>query len=167
MHAHGLANTQYALAIAMNGLVVIALSVPLGALLVRFPRGYVLAGATLLLGIGFGLTAWVSTVPLYAVTVVLWTLGEIAAVPLSTAVIADLSPAHLRGLYQGIYGSAWGLASFVGPALSGLIIDRAGTKALWLGCFLLAGVLALGYLVLTRPVRRPLERRLRGASVTR
>jgi MFS family permease len=136
MHAHGLTSTHYAFAIALNGLVVIVLSVPLGSLFARFPRHYVLAGATLLLGTGFGLTALVSTLPLYAFTVILWTLGEIAAVPLATALIADLSPSHLRGLYQGVYGAAWGLASFVGPALSGLIIEQMGTRVLWFGCFL-------------------------------
>jgi MFS family permease len=157
MHAHGLTSTHYAFAIAMNGLVVIVLSVPLGSLFARFPRHYVLAGATLLLGTGFGLTALVSTLPLYAFTVILWTLGEIAAVPLATALIADLSPSHLRGLYQGVYGAAWGLASFVGPALSGLIIEQMGTRVLWFGCFLVAGLLALCYLALARPMRLRLE----------
>ncbi|MGZ3682157.1 MAG: MFS transporter, partial [Ktedonobacterales bacterium] len=150
MLAHGLTTTQYGIAIAMNGLVVIALSVPLGAVLERFPRRYVLAGASLTLGTGFGLTALVSSLPLYALTVVIWTLGEVAMVPLATTIVADLAPPHLRGFFQGVYGTAWGLASFVSPALSGLLIEQVGTRALWLGCFLLASLLALAYLLLVR-----------------
>ena len=125
MRAHGLSNAQYGIAIAMNGLAVVILSVPVSALVSRLPRSFVLAGATLLLGIGFGSTALVSTLPLYALTVIIWTLGEIIAVPLMQSIVADLSPAHLRGFFQGIYGTAWGLASFVGPTLE---IGRASWR---------------------------------------
>jgi MFS family permease len=157
MRAHGLTTTQYGLAIALNGLVVVALSLPISALVTRLPRSYVLAGATLLLGIGFGLTALVSTLPLYALTVAIWTFGEIAAVPLMTTIVADLSPSHLRGRFQGVYGVAWGLASFLGPTLGGIIVEHMGTRVLWLGCFLLALLLTLSYLALARPMRLRLE----------
>lgn len=136
-----------------NGLGVIILSVPISALVAHLPRSAVLAGATLLLGIGFGLTALVSTLPLYALIVSIWTLGEIAAVPLLTTIVADLSPANHRGRLQGIYGAVWGLASFLGPTLGGVIVVYLGMRVLWLGCFLLANLLALGSLALAHPLR--------------
>lgn len=154
MHSHGLTNAEYGAAIAMNGLVVITLSIPINHLLKRFPSGYVLAGASLMLALGFGLTIFASNLWFYAFTIVLWSIGEIAAVPLTTATVADLSPPHSRGMFQGILGAALGLASFAGPILGGLIIEHLGTRVLWLSCFILGNILVLGYLALTRMQKR-------------
>lgn len=148
MHSHGLTNAEYGAALAMNGLVVIVLSIPLNHLLKRFPHAYVLAGASFMLALGFGLTIFASNLWFYAFTIVLWSIGEIAAVPLTTAIIADLSPPHSRGIFQGILGAALGLASFAGPILGGLIIEHLGTRVLWLSCFIFGNILVLGYLTL-------------------
>lgn len=44
---------------------------------------------------------------------------------------ADIVPLQVRGLYQGILGSAWGVAAVLGPILGGLLTQRAT----WRWCF--------------------------------
>lgn len=154
MYAHGMNTAEYGIAIAMNGLLIVAISVPASHALVRFPRHVVLAVAAVLMGTGFGLVGFVHTLPLYALAVIIWTLGELTASPVSSTLIADISPTHLRGLYSGIFGTAWGLAAFVGPALGGLVLQRFGNLTLWSACFILGLITALGHLLLGRKLRK-------------
>jgi MFS family permease len=64
--------------------------------------------------------------------------------------VAELSPAHARGRYQGVYSLSWSLASFLGPALGGLLLQYAGGGAVWGGCALRGTLAAAGHLVLGR-----------------
>lgn len=48
------------------------------------------------------------SIPTYAATVAIWTLGEIGSNAVGPAMVADLAPSHLRGHYNGVYGAVWG-----------------------------------------------------------
>jgi MFS family permease len=113
-----------------------------------------MAVATLLLGIGFGLTAVADRFWAYAFTVGIWTLGEIIGATIAPAVVADLSPVDLRGTYQGVFGGAFGLAFFLGPVVGGWVFENAGPTTLWSGAFALSVLLALGYLAMARPAAK-------------
>ncbi len=148
MGAHGHDEWAYGKVVAVNGLLIVLLQPAMTRALAGFPRGPVLAAATAATGIGFGLYAVVSSVPLYALGVALWTLGEIASSPLQSVIVADLAPPHARGRYQGLYTMTWGLAFFLGPALGSWVLGRWSAPALWLGCVGLCLVTAVGYLAL-------------------
>jgi MFS family permease len=115
---------------------------------VRKPQ--VLAAACLLTGAGFGAVGLFSTLPLFMLAGVIWTLGEIGYEAVVPTIVADLAPAARRGSYQGCYQMAWGLASFAGPALGGQVLQRLGEGWLWGGCFGLGALLALGHYVVAR-----------------
>lgn len=152
MAADGLSPAQYGTAVSANGLLIVLLTVPATVWLARFARSRVLAVAALLLGGGFALTAVASTWGAYVGTVVVWTLGEILNAPVSSAVVADLAPAHARGRYQGVYSFAWGAASFLAPLLGSWAYDALGGTALWLACGVVGVVVAVGQL-LVAPAR--------------
>jgi MFS family permease len=154
MQANGLGPQQYGSAIAVNGLLIILLTIPVSNMAARWRRFETIAVSTILLGLGFGVTSPAHTLPLYMLSVVIWTLGEIAATAVAPAIIADLSPVELRGLYQGIFGSAWGLAFFVGPLAGGWVFENLGRDALWYGCLGLGLVLAICYLLMSAPAKR-------------
>jgi MFS family permease len=151
MRAHGMRPDHYGWAIAVNGALVVLLSIPAGNAATRWPRFGALAVAAMLLGAGFGLTAVSNTLPLYVLTVAVWTLGEIVGAVIAPAIVADLAPVDLRGLYQGIFNAAWGLSLFTGPLLGGWVFQHLGAQALWAGCFALGCLLAVGYLALAGP----------------
>ncbi len=148
MQSHGLGPREYGLAVAVNGLLIVLVSLPLSHAAGRWPRFGAMAGASLLLGLGFGFQAFADSLPLYAAAVAIWTLGEIIGATVAPAVIADLAPVERRGLYQGVFGSSWGLAFFAGPVLGGRILQDLGATTLWLGCLGLGVLLACGYLAL-------------------
>jgi MFS family permease len=154
----GLPPSDYGLAIAVNGALIVLITLRAVKIVERWPRFPALAVAALLLGTGFGLTGWVDTLPLYAFTVVIWTLGEIIGAAIAPVVVSELSPVDMRGLYQGIFGSMWGLAFFIGPVVGGWIYQELGSQALWGTVFIVGIVLAAAYLLVGIPARRRLHR---------
>jgi len=157
MQSHGLGPQQYGLAIAVNGFLIILVTIPISNIASKWPRFETIAISAVLLGFGFGFTAFASTLPLFVISVVIWTLGEIAATSVAPALIADLSPMELRGLYQGIFGSAWGLSYFLGPLVGGWVYENLGSNALWVSCLILGITLAFGYLAMSAQAKRRMQ----------
>lgn len=158
MQAQGLRPDQYGLTISANGALIVLFSIPAANFLTRWPRFPALALSTVFLGLGYGLTVFASTLPFYIFTVAVWTIGEIIASAVAPSIVADLSPVDLRGLYQGVYGSAWGLSFFIGPVIGGWVLEHAGAGMLWGGCALLGLLISLGYLALSAPANRRMGR---------
>ncbi|MGZ4400124.1 MAG: MFS transporter [Gaiellaceae bacterium] len=136
-HASGLSSADFGLLMAMNGIVITFCELPLTSLTQRLPPLPVMAAGQLLLGIGFGVTAFAHTLPALLGTVSIWTMGEMVNAPVSSAYLASLSPEHLRGRYAGAQSSTWALATVLAPGLGGVLfgIDE---RLLWLTCLLLA-----------------------------
>jgi predicted MFS family arabinose efflux permease len=150
----GLPPSDYGLAIAVNGALIVLITLQAVRYVERLPRFVGMAIAALLVGAGFGLTELADTLPLYALTVVVWTVGEILGAAIAPVIVSEMSPPDMRGLYQGIFGSAWGLAFFLGPALGGLVYGRLGSEVLWVATFGLGLFLFVGYLLLGAAARR-------------
>jgi len=158
MQANGLGPQPYGAAVAVNGFLIILVTIPISNMATKWPRFETIAISAIFLGLGFGFTAFATTLPLFMLSVAIWTLGEIAATSVAPAIIADLSPVELRGLYQGIFGSAWGLAFFIGPLAGGWVYEHLGSNTLWAGCFVLGVILAFGYLAMSKPAKRRMEK---------
>jgi predicted MFS family arabinose efflux permease len=151
VQASGLSASDYGLLISLNGLAIVFLELPIVALSRRFPYEPVLVLGSLLVGFGFALNAVANDMPELALTVLIWTIGEIVYAPVASAYVADLAPEHLRGRYQGAWGLTWGFAFVLAPGLGAAIFEASG-DALWLICGGL-GVLAAALIVAGRPRR--------------
>lgn len=151
MGAHGLTARQFGLVAAVNGVVIVLLQIPVTRMLRARSSAALLGAGALLLSWGFGLTVFATSVGLYAVTVVVWTLGEIVHAPASMSAVADLAPAHARGRYQGMFTLSWSAAAFAGPLAGGLTLQYLGRDSVWLGSAALGMVAAAGYYLLLRP----------------
>ncbi|MHC3469101.1 MDR family MFS transporter [Streptomyces sp. 7R007] len=146
----GFTPADYGLAIAVNGLLIVALQLPVTRLIEhRDPRRLLVVSA-LLAGYGFGLTAFAGAVGVFALTVCVWTLGEMINAPTQTGLVVRLSPVQGRGRYQGVYTLSWAVASLVAPLMSGFVIDHFGADWLWGTCAAVGTVAAAGYGVLMR-----------------
>jgi MFS family permease len=157
MLSHGLGPDAYGLAIAVNGLLIVLISIQVSNLAIRWPRFGAMAAAAMFLGLGFGFTAFANNLPLFALSVAIWTIGEILGATVAPVIIADLAPVELRGLYQGIFGSMWGLSLFVGPAIGGWVYQYAGATTLWTASFVIGCVLAVCYLAMSGAALRRLK----------
>lgn len=143
----GLKPSQYGVVISLNAILIVLVTVPVTRFLQRSPAPAVLALSGLFVGIGFGSTALASSMPAYAATVVLWTIGELIGSAVGPAVVADLSPASMRGRYQGAFTFTFSVAALVAPVGGGAVYDHLGGTALWVGCGLVSLAGAAGHLL--------------------
>ncbi len=137
MRADGLTPGAFGAVLALNGALVVLLSLPVARWLETRHTSGLLAAAAVLIALGVGSYAFAETTWAYAAGAVLWSLGEIAFLPIVPALVAARAPASLRGTYQGVYQSGWGLAHTVGPVAGGQVLARFGADALWGGCLAL------------------------------
>ncbi|WP_371483753.1 MDR family MFS transporter [Kitasatospora sp. NBC_00315] len=153
MRADGLSPAAFGTAMAVNG-VVISIVQPLAVVrLSHWNRNLVLTGGMLLVGLGFGLNALVSSPLGYSSTTVVWSLGEIAFTGASAATAVALAPAHLRGRYSGVYGSAWSLGGLPAPVLGAWLLGH-GSTLLWLVCAAIGLCAAVGQILIGPAVTR-------------
>jgi MFS family permease len=156
MRGHGLSPADYGIATSANAILVVLLSIQISNMADKWPRLGAMAVSAILLGIGFGYTGFAFNLITFVLSVAIWTLGEIAFNAVAPALIADLSPVELRGLYQGIFGSSWGLAFFIGPVLGSWVFEHFGAGVLWSACFVIGVVVAVSYLAMAVPARKRL-----------
>ncbi|GHO71644.1 MFS transporter [Ktedonobacter sp. SOSP1-52] len=153
MQAHGLGPLAYGSINGMSAIEVVLVSLPVTAFCQRFFPNTSLSIAALLLGIGMGLFSVLHTYTGFLLGVAIWTLGEIPYFPTSIAVIANISPAQLRGTYQGVFQTIRSLSVVAAPAFGGLIIQHWGASILWRSCFVIGLLVAVGYFALGRIYR--------------
>ncbi|MGR4850430.1 MDR family MFS transporter [Streptomyces sp. LARHCF252] len=146
----GFTPAEYGMAIAVNGVLIVVLQIPVTRFIEHRDPRRLLVLSSLLAGYGFGLTAFAGSVGAFALTVCVWTLAEIVNAPTQTGLVVRLSPLHGRGRYQGMYTMSWSVAALVAPLLSGFVIDRVGAEWLWGLCAVVGTVAGLGYGALMR-----------------
>jgi len=103
VRASGLPIADYGLLLSLNGLVVILFELPITSLTQRLPARPVIAFGLFLLGTGFALTGAFHTLTLLALTVLIWSAGEIIHSPVAQAYVASFAPPRLRGRYLGVF----------------------------------------------------------------
>jgi MFS family permease len=150
MRAHGISTSEFGGLMAINGIMIVVLQPFVGELIRDRSRPLALALASLVLGVGFGLNAWMGTALGYAGAIAVWTLGEILFAPASTSLVADLAPAHLRGRYQGAFAAVFTGAFAAAPAVGGYVVAHGGARSLWVGCFATGAAVAMGFFTLRR-----------------
>ncbi|MGW1816037.1 MDR family MFS transporter [Streptomyces sp. NPDC002125] len=155
MGTDGLSSSDFGTAIAVNGVMIVALQIPVTRFIQHRDPRRLLIISSLVAGYGFGLTAFAGSVGVYALTVCVWTLAEIVNAPTQTGIVVQLSPAHGRGRYQGVYSMSWSVAALVAPLMSGFVIDHYGAAWLWGTCAVLGTVTAFGYWLLMRNLDLP------------
>ncbi|MGA5519309.1 MDR family MFS transporter [Streptomyces pseudogriseolus] len=146
----GFTPADFGMAIAVNGVLIVVLQLPVTRLIEHRDPRRMLVVSSLLAGYGFGLTAFAGSVGVFALTVCVWTLAEIVNAPVQTGLVVRLSPVQGRGRYQGVYTSSWAVAALVAPLMSGFVIDRWGAAWLWGTCAVVGTVAGLGYGLLMR-----------------
>jgi len=157
----GLPPWIYGVLISGNGVLVVLFELPLTRVTTRFAPRRILALGYVLLGAGFAMNSFATSIPLLALVVITFTLGEMVCMPVSAAYMANLAPAEMRGRYMGVYGFSWAIAIVCGP-LIGMSLFSVNPALLWLVCGVLglaaAGIISLKPLLApaTNPgIRRP------------
>jgi len=147
---YGLAEDQIGRLLAVNTILIVTLEMALMEKIRIYPQTRMINLSFLLLGLGFGLMPLGRGFAYAALTVVIWTFGEILSMPLVSALIAGRAVPEVRGRYMGIFSFAFSLAFIIGPAVGASIYGCFGGGVLWFGCGGVAVVLAIAFSVLKR-----------------
>jgi predicted MFS family arabinose efflux permease len=138
---HHLAPAAWGALMILNPLAVTVFQLRLTRWTASIPSSLKLGVAMPLMGVPFLLLNVNGSVPVIAVVIVLFVIGEMLWVPTSQAVVAALAPSDIRGAYMGAFGGTW----FVGWALTpflGLEVRSAyGDATMWM-CVAAVGVVA-------------------------
>ena len=129
----GIPDTGYGALLSLNGLLIVVLELAMTSFTQRFAATRVIAIGYVLIGVGFALNAFAATVPAFAIAMTIFTFGEMTAMPVAGAYVADLAPINMRGRYAGVNGLMWALAMVFGPSL-GVLLFQASPRGLWLTC---------------------------------
>jgi len=156
MANHGLGPAAYAFLMALNCAGVVLLQPILSPRLHRFDAARLLALSALLFGAGYGVNAVGGNLLVYGTGTALWTIGEVIGFPVASTLVANLAPAALRGRYQGAFAMSWGVAFAISPIFAGEVMQRFGTRSLWLLCLVVALFVSAGHVITAEPRRRRL-----------
>jgi predicted MFS family arabinose efflux permease len=154
MAADGLSNATYGIVIALNGAVIVVAQPFLIRVLPRFDRSKVVAASMVLVGIGFGIAAFVDSAVGYGASIVVWTVGEIGVTSVLMALYADLAPVDLRGRYLGLAGFTWSVGTIIGPLAGTAVFGAFGPATLWIGCAVVGAICGVAQLLLGPALRR-------------
>jgi predicted MFS family arabinose efflux permease len=131
---YGFAENRIGQLLMINTLMIVTLEMVLMDAVKKFLITRTISLSFLFLGVGFALMPLGRGFSYAALTVVVWTFGEMLSMPLVGALIAGRAGPQNLGRYMGMFSSAFSLAFILGPAAGTLVYDRFGPAALWFGC---------------------------------
>ena len=150
----GLGEAAYGVALGLNGILIVALQPFVLAVLARQDSGRLLLVAGVVQGGGLALHGFADSLPEHMAAVAVWTVGEVLQAGLLSGLVADLSPAHLRGRYLGVFGASFGIAAFLAPLAGTQTLQHLGEPALWTACAVLGAVSGAGLLRVSAAAHR-------------
>ena len=142
VRAQGLPTSTYGLLVSLNGLLIVLFELAITAWTQRRRPEPTIALGYLLSGLGFALSGLAHAVPLLAVTMSIWTLGEMVSSPVAGSYVAHLAPDQYRGRYMGLLMLMWSIGLMIGPPLGTLAWEH-NPVILWLSAAVLAVMSAL------------------------
>jgi predicted MFS family arabinose efflux permease len=129
---HGLAPATWGLLFAMNPIVIVVLQLRITRWTTGVPRGSKLAAGVLLMASPYLALEASAALPVVMAVLLVVVLGEMLWAPASEALIADLAPAGMRGVYLGTANAASWLGISLAPAIGLQTRAAFGDSGMWL-----------------------------------
>lgn len=142
------------LVFTLNTLVIVVCQMPVLHVVERFDTLRVIGIGAFLLCAGFALLPLGTTPGALAVTVLVWTCGEMLTTPLLESFVARRSPVENRGQYMGLFSAAFSVAFVLAPVGGTWVYSRYGYLTLWGLCGLLGVILLAAFFLLSVNARK-------------
>jgi len=149
---YGLAENRIGQLIMINTLLIVSLEMLLIHWIAKRSLTRFIAVSFLLTGLGFALMPFGRGFLYAALTVAVWTFGEMLSMPLLGSLIASRADPGSMGRYMGLFSFAFSLSMIVGPVIGTSVYGRLGPTALWLGCGVTGCILYAAFSLLSRPL---------------
>src|SRR5262249_52754102 len=95
------------------------------------PPFQMMALGAIFYAIGFTLFGIVGTFLLFALNIVIITVGEMIVIPTSQTLTAGFASEEMRGRYMAVFGLSWAIPATIGPGVAGYILDHYDPHLLW------------------------------------
>ena len=122
---HNIPEIGYGYLISMNAIIVVLFQFWVARKLERFKPMLMVALGTGLYGLGFAMYGFTSTYTMFAVAMIVITIGEMVISPFQQALVAGFAPEEMRGRYMAVSGLSWGMAFAIGPYFAGVLLENA------------------------------------------
>jgi predicted MFS family arabinose efflux permease len=133
-NVYGLAENRIGQLYAVNTILIVFIEMILMEKIRKYPLTRMINISFVLLGLGLGLMPLGRGFAFGALTVAVWTFGEMLSMPLVTALIARRADDTNRGRYMGMNSFVFSLAFVIAPAGGMAIYERLGPDAVWYVC---------------------------------
>ncbi|MBA3348488.1 MAG: MFS transporter [Actinobacteria bacterium] len=138
---HGISPSTWGFLVIINPALVTLFQLRLTRRVSHIPTAPKLVAAMLLMGLPFTLLSVSAAIPVIAVVIVVFVIGEMLWVPTSQSVIAGLAPEDVRGAYMGAFGATSAAGFALAPFFGLQVRDVYGDGAMW-GMFAAFSVVA-------------------------
>ncbi len=151
---YGLPEAAIGALFGLNAASIVVVEMPLVRALERRDTLRIVSVGALFVCAGFALMPFGRSAPWAALTVLVWTVGEMLWLPFSNGIVAHRAGPGSRGRYMGAYGTTFSIAFVVAPLAGTAVYAGLGARALWLGIGAVGIVVSAGFGVLARTLWR-------------
>jgi len=142
---HGIDPQGYGFLMSTSAITVIVFQFWVTRRIKHRPPFLMMALGSLFYMVGFGLFGFVTVYWLFALNIVIVTIGEMIIMPVSQALAANFAPEDMRGRYMAVFGLTWAIPSIFGPGAAGIILDNLNPNLLWYVSGLLCVIASFAY----------------------
>ncbi len=153
---YGFSEARIGVTLAINTLIIVVFEMVLVHRLAARDRLEMVGLGAFFICAGLALLPLGTSFLFAAFTVVVWTMGEMLAFPVATAVVADLAKEESVGRYMGAFNFTFATSYVAAPLLGTWVYQAWGPRALWYGCGAVGAVIWAGFHALSRARRRAL-----------
>lgn len=138
--------STYGIILSINAGMVVVFQFWVTRKLSSVPPMLMMSIGTLLYLIGFGMYGFVAGFFMFALAMIILTIGEMIIIPVAQALVAQFAPEDMRGRYMAVYGIGWSIPFAVGPYLAGLVMEKIDPNWVWYGSIIVCFLAILGFL---------------------
>jgi MFS family permease len=145
---HGINPSGYGFLMTTSAITVVIFQFWVSRVIKYRPQFLMMAIGTVFYMIGFAMYGDDAAYALFALNIVIITIGEMIVVPTSQALATNFAPDNMRGRYMAIFGLSWAIPSTIGPGAAGYILDNYNPNLLWYIGGALCGLSVIAYYAL-------------------
>ncbi len=146
---HNIDTRHFGYILSLNALMVVVFQFWVTRKIAKYRPMLLMTIGTFFYAIGFAAYGFVSTYVLFLAAMVIITIGEMIVSPTSSALVARLAPAEMRGRYMAVTGFSWIIPSMIGPLAAGLVMDNLNPNWVWYAGGILGLIATAGYFILS------------------
>lgn len=139
---------NYGIVMSFNAVTVITMTMLISHAIRKWKPLSAIAMSGLLYAAGFGMITFIRSMPLFILSTIIWTIGEIMIVTNFGVYIANNTPQNYRARFNAVSSLSWAIGGALGTSLVGRYMDHFGVQAVWPLAFFLGLIGAAGMYML-------------------